>query len=230
MRNRRQPDDGVLHGEIIPPGVGTDVVRDSHVPGMVTLGELGGTLNVVGRIRAWGQAKGFAAASEMLTQFEGSLRAKQRVVAALEDLAIQQDRLSGDNFAVLLETSRLQIDTRLVDVENQLQGERARGRQAQLKAEIDEVRLERLLLTERQKLDEALGNGDPKTEPPEPEQEPEPSLEEQTTILTARLAEKQDQLNDTENLTSAKELLLHQEISMLIVELEALRLKHAQSV
>jgi hypothetical protein len=192
---------------------------------MLTLRELGGTLNIVGRLRAWGQARGFAAANKMLTEFEGALHAKGRVLSALEDLTIKEDRLRADNLDILLETARRGIDYRLAEAENILAAERARGRQAELKAEIEELRLEALRERARKQRDRAMGLDE--DDAPKKAKTPEQSIEEKLTALTRKLNEKQAALEDA---TEADAAVLKQEISMILMELEALRLKHAQSL
>lgn len=229
MRNRRQPS-GALTGEIMPPERDAyGMTRRGDVPGMVTLNELGGALNIVQRVRAWGQAKGFAAAANMLNEFERSIRAKERTLAAMEDLAIQEARLSGENFAVLMKIAEREIDTRYADVSNRLAAEQARGRRADLEAQIEETRLKRILHREQERYNQVLDQGQP-TRTRSASTAPKQSLADQITDLSKRLTEKQREFEALGDTDEAQSTVLLQEISMLLAELEALRMKHAQTL
>lgn len=227
MSVRRRPD-SILTGEILPPERSAPHRHPTpyRTPEVPTLADFGGVFNIVARLRARSQTKGYKALDEQLRAFESALQAQEGVARALERLEIQEERLHPQNLDILREAERRNVDATLADAEHRLHDAQARGRKARLQADIDEFRL----LEQREKaarryerlLDSDTGGGG------RHEASGASSEEDELSALGAKLAAAQKAYEASDN--EAEQTRLKHEISMILAEMEAVRHRHASKL
>jgi len=225
MRNRT-PRDG-LSGQILPPahrasGRDVDPYRTPQLP---ALEDFDGVFNVVARLRAWGQQKGYEALTETLVRYEVALRAQEGVARAIESLELQEERLRPQNLNLLKEAGRRDIDRTLEEATGRYHDAARRTQHSELRAEITDEELRRqLAMARRLRLEEeAKAFEKPGAAPVEPEP---PSVEEQLTALAEKLIEAQEKLNRGIEDGTWNEAAIHaqeQQISYLLGQMEKLR-------
>lgn len=221
MRNRRKPPGGI-EGEILPPSASVqprravDVYRQPVTP---KLEEFSGIFNVVGRLRAWGQQKGYVALAETLDKYDDALRAQIKVAEAIESLELQEERLHPLNLEILKEAARRDIDTTLASAQGRMQDVEMRNRQAQLRGAIAEEKLQRDLIRAQRAREKEEDRDDRQAQQTEKKQGK--SIEEQLAELHAKLFAAQEKIED-DNLNEAEVVVLQQEISFCLSEMERL--------
>lgn len=224
MRNRRSPDEP-LEGEILPasaPDSFSLESRPQRIPSLPTHDDFAGIFNVVPRLRAWGQAKGYKALATTLAECERALIAKKGVMRAVEDLARQEARIS--QLGTIQATARLEVDSQFDEARERLLEVRSRIRRDGIRSEIDEEDLRRRLIIAQRatEAEEGKGRQSPVV------REPEPSLESQVEDLARQLLEIERKISRGTEAGTMSEAGLHAEelkISMILHKMEALRSK-----